>query len=577
MDTHYSSLSSAVQDFHRARRAAEMERIVGGLTGRPVGLLSYEDVRRKLHAQELAKRQLRDVPLDAIIGSVGRYTDFSRTFLPWQDSDQERWARVQIANEQMEGLPPVELYQIGSAYFVRDGHHRISVARQAEATHIEAYVTEVQTRVPITPDVTVEALVLKNEYVGFLEQTNIDQILPDADFSVTVAGQYQALQEHISVHRYFMGIERERDISYEDAAKNWYETVYLPVVNVIREVGLLKHFPDRTETDLYLWVMDHREELQKTVGWAIDIKKAAADLAQDAENRATPGIAGLGNRVLGALAPNELDAGPPPGKWRETLRDQTILFRDILVPVADTIKGCYALEQALVVAHKETASRLHGLHITSKVTLRKRKHVPALQTAFEARCQEAGIEGQLVIETGNVTQTICDRARWVDLVVLTLAHPPQDQPLSRLSSGFSALVRRCPRPILAVPEKVSPLTRALLAYDGSPKSREALFVSAYIAGCWGLDLTVVTVTDADNSQLPALEEARSYLTSHGITATFLAQYGAAGAAIRRTSAVYESDLIIMGGYGFSPVVEMVLGSTVDQVLRESCCPVLICR
>jgi hypothetical protein len=91
------SLSSAVQAFKAARRRAALEEIMAHLTGKSVELLSYEDVRQKLRASGSTPRGVREIPLDAIVGSVGRYTDFTRSFLPRQDSDQDRWARVQAA------------------------------------------------------------------------------------------------------------------------------------------------------------------------------------------------------------------------------------------------------------------------------------------------------------------------------------------------------------------------------------------------------------------------------------------------------------------------------------------------
>ncbi|RLC75127.1 MAG: universal stress protein, partial [Chloroflexi bacterium] len=87
-------ISPAIQDFHRARNQAKLQQIVARLTGKPSDLLSYEEVRRKLKARASGTRTLKTIPLDAIVGSVGRYNDFTRTFLPRQDSDKERWARV---------------------------------------------------------------------------------------------------------------------------------------------------------------------------------------------------------------------------------------------------------------------------------------------------------------------------------------------------------------------------------------------------------------------------------------------------------------------------------------------------
>jgi len=135
-------LSSAIQDFHRARRRAAMQELTSWLKGETADLLSYEEVRRQLKATAGAERGLHDIPLDAIVGSVGRYADFTRGFLPKDEVNVQRWARVKVATLGMTGLPAIDVYRIGDVYFVSDGSHRVSVARELGATHIQAYVTE---------------------------------------------------------------------------------------------------------------------------------------------------------------------------------------------------------------------------------------------------------------------------------------------------------------------------------------------------------------------------------------------------------------------------------------------------
>src|SRR5690606_19078844 len=126
-----------------------------------------------------------DVPLDAIVGSVGRYQDFTREFLPLVNEDRHRWVGVKLAMTGLSGVPPVELYRIGSAYFVKDGNHRVSVARQLGAKTIHAYVTPVRTRVPIDADFDHDELIMASEYNDFLLETRIDELRPQADLRVT--------------------------------------------------------------------------------------------------------------------------------------------------------------------------------------------------------------------------------------------------------------------------------------------------------------------------------------------------------------------------------------------------------
>jgi nucleotide-binding universal stress UspA family protein len=570
---------AAVHDFHRARSRAAMEAIMARLTGKSADLLSYEDVRRKLKAKGRVAQRLEEIPLDAIVGSVGRYNDFTRSFLPRQDSDQERWARVHVVATGLVGLPPIHVYQIGKVYFVLDGNHRVSVARHVGATHIQAYVTEVRARVPLSPDTQPDDLILKAEYADFLEHTCLDEIRPEADLSVTAPGQYQALEEHIEVHRYFMGLEQEREIPYEEAVGHWYDEVYLPVVQAIRERGILRDFPGRTETDLYLWLSEHRAALEQALGWEIEPEAAAADLAAQFSPRPQRVVARVGEKILDAVMPDGLKAGPPPGQWRgEQLEacQYDRLFADILVPISGQEAGWYALEQALEVARREGA-RLRGLHVVPSEAQRDSEEAQAVRAEFNRHCEAAGIPGELAVVVGGVARKICERVRWTDLAVVHLAHPPAPQPVARLSSGFRTLIRRCPRPVLAVPRASSHLDRALLAYDGSPKADEALFVATYLSCQWDITLVVVTVIETGRTTTETLARAQEYLETHGVQATFVKEGGSVAETILKTAEEHESDLIIMGGYGLSPVLEVVLGSAVDQVLRTSRQPMLICR
>ncbi len=203
------------------------------------------------------------------------------------------------------------------------------------------------------------------------------------------------------------------------------------------------------------------------------------------------------------------------------------------------------------------------------------------KTVFEHRCRVDDMPGELAIETGKIARRICERAVWTDLIVIHLAHPPGQLPLQKLKSGFRTILHRCSRPLLTVPGKASDMEHALLAYDGSRKSDEALFVSAYLAGRWGVKLTVMTVTEVNQVTSKTMSLAKSYLRKHDVQATYidapLGEYGSVGAAILNTGKEQGCDHIIMGGYGRKAVLEMVLGSTVDHVLRGSRVPTLICR
>jgi nucleotide-binding universal stress UspA family protein len=570
------SLYSAAEDFRRARNRAALQEIVARLTGKSTELLSYEDVRRKVRASGVISRSLQEIPLDAIVGSVGRYRDFSRSFLPLQDSDQERWARVKIATTDLRGLPPVEVYQIGEAFFVHDGHHRVSVARQFGADTVQAYVTEIRSKVPITADIQPGELILVAEYADFLDSTQLDQLRPEADLSVTAVGQYQKLLEHIEVHRHYMGIDEQREIPYEEAVLHWFDNVYMPVIKVIRELGILHDFPNRTETDLYLWIGKHRADLEASLGWDIPYGAVAADLAEEHSSRWSKVISRIGKRALDVVVPDEIEPGPAPGQWRRERLAVDLderLFQEILVPINGEEVGWVALEQAIEVARRENG-RLHGLYVVSEEEDVEGENVEAIRDRFYWRCGEVGLPGKFAVDQGSIARTIFRRARYNDLVVVNLAHPPGDSSWSRLASGFRTLVRRCSRPILAVPGEASPLNRPLLAYGGTPKAKEALFVATYLTGRWQLPLVVVSVQTAEVTEM-TLADARQYLETHGLEATYVKATGEVVEMVLATADEYCCDWIIMGGYGANPVLEVVMGTIADQILAQSEKPMLI--
>jgi nucleotide-binding universal stress UspA family protein len=578
-DSSSITISHAVQDFRSARQKATLSEIIARLTGSSTELLSYDEVRQKLRAQVGPASELKDIPIDAIIGSVNRYQDFSRGFFPGKNINEERWANIERANYASEGLPPVEVYQIDEAYFVSDGNHRVSVAKQLGSTHIQAYVTHVLTRVPLTPDVRPEDLILKSEYTDFLVHTNLDQVRPTADLSVTEPGQYQLLEEHIQVHSYYMGLDQQRDISVSEAAADWYDVVYAPVVDIIRERGLLIDFPTRTEADLYLWIAEHRALLEDELKGQVEVTSAADDLADQFSQRPYRVIARMGNRIVRTLVPSFLNGGPATGAWRQTIvsaRSSDRLFSEILVPINGREDGWYALEQAFVVAAREEAN-LHGLYILESETEQVSQLVSDIQKEFTDRCLSVGIKSDLSIKVGDVTSSICDLARWNDLVIINLAYPPEPSMFARLGSGIRNLVQRCPRPILFTPCKIEPMHRALLAYDGSLKAQEALFIAAYLAAKWNIPLSVISIgNEADTRDIQS--DAKQYMELHNIHADYVQANGDNNTEVMLQYAdKLNIDLLLIGGYSRNPVLEVLQGGDVDELLRQTDIPLIICR
>jgi nucleotide-binding universal stress UspA family protein len=554
------SYQSALQDFNEAHLKASLQEALARLTGKPNELLSYDEIAKKLKLQGRSDRGVHEIPIKAIVGSVGRYTDFTRTFLPRRLGDQERWARVKAVMDDPvgSGIEPIEVYKVGEAYFVLDGNHRVSIARQEGFEFIEAHVIEVKADIPISADIQPDELIIKAEYAEFLEKTEIRNLFPNVDLSVTIPGQYAKLLDHIEVHRYFMGLDFQRDIPYSEAVGHWYDTIYVSFIETLRERGMLRWFPDRTETDLYLWVAEHRATLENELGWSIRPDVALTNLAVEVNPRAD----------------HEESA---PGTWRSSKmmdRYTERLFMDILVSVSGSADGWLALDQAILVAQKEKAS-LHGIHIVPPKNDPKNPDAIAIQAQFNKRCQEAGLQGNLTVEKGIVSDLISKRSLLADLLVLNVSHPPEPG-LSSLGSGLRSIIWRSARPILTVPGQTSSMDRVLLAFDGSAKSKEALFVATYAAEIWKSDLIVITLAGSEEEAASLQDYARNYLELHEINADYVATKGSMD-TILKVSQERDINLMMMGGYSGTALKEVIIGSMVNHLLREFTYPILICR
>ncbi len=545
----------AVNDFQSARMKAGIQEVLARITGKSAQLLSYDEVAEKLKLHARTERGVRHIPLNAIVGSVGRYTEFTRTFLPRSDNDQERWSRVKTAfMESGAGLPPIEVYKVGEAYFVVDGNHRVSIARQEGVEFIEARVIEFKTDIPFSPNVQPDDLIIKAEYAEFLESTHINDSRPNVDMSLTGCGQYEKLMDQIRISQYLLQEERGQEPSLQDAAANWYDTIYIPLAEAIRDRGLLHWFPNRTITDLYLWISENRANLEKELGWEIQSDIAATDL------------------ILERSVTSE------PGTWRKartTTRYTDTLFADILVPLSGFQESWDALDQALIIAKRENA-KLHGLHIVETKNDVESIDAQGVKTRFDQTCAEAGVTGSLAIDVGDITLRICERALLTDLIVVKITNPPA-MGISALRSPFRTIIEKSSRPLLTVPMEASQFKRALLAYDGSDRAKEALFVATYLAEMWKTELIVYTALDGAKLKADAQDHVRRYLDIHEVEAEYIISDHGAMEELKKTVEERNIDLVLMGSHGGSVLQQVFIGSALDYMLRESKVPTFICR
>ncbi len=570
--------NKALEDFKRERKKARLQHLWASITGKSKDLFQYDEITKKLHSSGASSKGVRDIPVNAIVGSVNRYQDFDKNFLPLRDNDMQRWARVKSAmtSPGSPGLHPIQVYQIGDSYFVMDGNHRVSVARQMEIDKIEAYVTEIQTRVPLSSGDTPDDLIIKQEYVKFLEETQFDKVVPDETFLITFPGQYETIKEHIQVHRHYMGNEQQREIPVPEATRHWYDRVYAPIVDIIREHEILHEFLGRTETDLYLWLLDHQTYMQQALGWSIRPEKAASDFKDSGVKSAQNWFGGFRRKLLKFLLPKPLEDFTSPGEWRiQKGESNHKLISDILVAMNGQPESWIALEQAIVLAKLEYAD-VRGLVVFDQNS--KRTIIESdLSNAFSERLNQAALGGNLVFSDGQIAETICDRAKVNDLVVLRLSYPPERNVFSRYSSGIRLILRQSTRPILVVKEQISTLNHILLAYDGSPKGKEALFITKYFASVHGRKVSVLIVDDNEEKGQHHINYVEKEIGECCDKFQFIQNTAHVSDIILEFAENQSVDMVIMGGYGFPPILELLLGSTVDAVLRDTRIPVLICK
>jgi hypothetical protein len=278
----FDDISGRVKtDFARVRFKAFRNRILSIIGGQPTTLLSYDEVKEKLHIGGPIYRGVQTVEVKKIVGSLNRYHQFDRAFLPLEDQVANRWQSIDRAFYQDVNLPPVILYKVGEVFFVVDGHHRVSVAREKGQIDIDAEVRECSTKVNINSDLKAEDLEILGEKVDFLERTGLDRIRPKAKIKLTIPDGFEIMLEHIAVHRYFMGLDLQRDISDEEAVAHWYDKVYQPIASNIRRSGILSEFPGKTEGDLYLWVLDRQKYLATEGKKLVSPQKAAKDFLEE--------------------------------------------------------------------------------------------------------------------------------------------------------------------------------------------------------------------------------------------------------------------------------------------------------
>jgi len=290
----YSSI--ARQDFSRARMKETLGRILALLQPQKDEMLSLGDIRSLLRPDSETYKGMRTVPIERIVGSEGRYRDFNKAFLPKHDKLMRRWMSVDEAHYRNIILPPIKLFEIGGAYFVRDGNHRVSVAKAQGAEFIDAEVISLSSEIPLAPDMTrdqIKRAVIEFEKRRFFQATKLDRDRPDCSLEFTEVGRYDEILSHIREHKWYINLDQTEEIPFEEAAVSWYDKVYAPIIAIIRETRLISRFPGATEADLYVYIGKHWAELNVRYGPLFTLEEAAEDLSS-----AKPRSSGRGRSLV---------------------------------------------------------------------------------------------------------------------------------------------------------------------------------------------------------------------------------------------------------------------------------------
>ncbi|MDD2232303.1 MAG: transcriptional regulator [Sphaerochaetaceae bacterium] len=266
-------------DFQKALNRAKVQSVLSRFKGANPELLSFYTVTNLIHPKNECYVGLRPIKISDIIGSEGRYNDFSSAFFPKRRELKNRWESIERANANDVILPPISVYQVGDKYFVRDGNHRVSVAKSLGVEYIDADIVKIDSEIKLSSGMTTHDIiteVCQYERSRFIEQYHADQLFPMDQIVFTSIGAYPELVQHILVHKYFINMDKDYEVSFDYAARSWYELMYKPICDAIDKDHMLMHFPGKTKADLYMWIIRHWDNLKKK-NPGISIKDASDD------------------------------------------------------------------------------------------------------------------------------------------------------------------------------------------------------------------------------------------------------------------------------------------------------------
>jgi hypothetical protein len=203
---------------------------------------------------------VRSIPLDKIIGSVDRASEFDRDFHPQRRDSDARMRKLEVAFPNGD-FPAISVFEVGGAYFVSDGHHRVALAHRRGQEFIEAEVVQLATNYRLSPDVDIPQLVHTELRRMVMEESGLQEVRPDLDISFSNPAGYLELLETIKAHGWDLARCLGRLPSPEELGTSWLTEVYQPGLRALHEAGLSCPHEDATEADSFLWLYQRRRAL----------------------------------------------------------------------------------------------------------------------------------------------------------------------------------------------------------------------------------------------------------------------------------------------------------------------------
>jgi hypothetical protein len=228
----------------------------------PAGhLLPFREVERRLGLVSQAYAGAQTIPVERIVGSLDRTVDFDRDFRPRAPG---LGARLEALRRQYPDgdFPAINVYEVGGAYFVVDGHHRVALSRQLGRRFIDADVIRLNTEYELGDDIDVLTLIHTQQQRQFMRDSGLDELGPDATFEMLRPDAYVELLRAVEAFGYRRSIQAGRLLTRAEIGRDWYESEYLPAVAAIHEVGLHRRYTYKTDADLFLWVAGKRRSLE---------------------------------------------------------------------------------------------------------------------------------------------------------------------------------------------------------------------------------------------------------------------------------------------------------------------------